>query len=276
MINTILASVALLASTALAGPGSAIVINQCSYDVHMANTPASGGGYNAINQMLSSGGSYSQVYTQLSNSNGWSIKLSKTGDFGSNLLQYEYTYHNDGTIWYDLSEVDGNPWDANWEITATNGCSPRQAAYRFATDDAYGMQSCSDSASITVTLCSGSSGAGSAPPAGKSSPEETWASAPTSEAPTSQAPAVPTSEAQGAPTHSWGGWIVGDKNVGVAKNVAADEDKKKASSPSTMVTSSVKAWNGPAVTVTNMVYETVTEAVTATRGHQHHPRHPHH
>ena len=31
------------------------------------------------------------------------------GSFGSDILQFEYTFHNDGIIWYDLSEVDGFP-----------------------------------------------------------------------------------------------------------------------------------------------------------------------
>ena len=279
MINTVLASVALLAATAVAGPGSAIVINQCSYDVHLANTPAADGGYSAINQILSSGGSYSQVYTELSNSDGWSIKLSQSDNFGSDILQYEYTYHDDGMIWYDLSEVNGNPWDGNWEITATGSCTPRQAAYRYSTDDAYGMQACADTSSITVTLCSGTSGGsggGSAAPS-YSSPAES-APAQSAPAPTSEAPA-PTSEAP-APsntntwTHTWG--VVGDK---VEATVA--KAKTKAPKPTTLVTSSVTAaWDGPAITITNLVYQTVTEHVTATgappaKRHAHHPRHPH-
>lgn len=259
MINTILTGVALLATTALAGPGSAIVINSCDYPVQLSNTPSAGGGYNAINQVLSAnGGSYSQVYTELTNGNGWSLKLAKTDNFISDVLQYEYTYHNDGTIWYDLSEVNGNPWDGNWEITATSGCTPRQAAYRFSTDDAYGMQSCADSASITVTLCSGTSGgAPSSPGWGSSSPSEAstgWAPAPTSAAP--------------APVQSWG---LGNK---VVESPAADAvPEKQAPTPS------ADAWDGPAVTVTNVAYETVTQIVTATgrphKRHVHHPRHPH-
>jgi hypothetical protein len=260
MINTILTGVALLATTALAGPGSAVVINACDYDVQLSNTPSAGGGYNAINKVLSSnGGSYSQVYTELTNGNGWSLKLAKTDNFISNVMQYEYTYHNDGTIWFDLSEVNGNPWDGNWEITATSGCTPRQAAYRFSTDDAYGMQSCADTASITVTLCSGTSGgAPSSPGWGPSSP--------------SQAPA-PTSEAP-APQQSWG---LGNKVVeSPAGNVV---DNKQAPTPSPSPTPSADAWNGPAVTVTNIAYETVTQIVTAAgrphKRHVHHPRHPH-
>lgn len=254
MINTILTGVALLATSALAGPGSATVINSCSYDVNLANTPAADGGYNTISQTLSSGGSYSQVYTELSNGDGWSLKLAKDTNFDSDVLQYEYTYHDDGTIWFDLSEVNGNPWDGNWEITATSGCTPRQAAYRFSTDDAYGMQSCADSASITVTLCSGTSGgAPSSPSEGTTS----WASTPTT--------------AVSSPSYGLGNKVVESPagDVGLAKEAPA----------TTPTTTPVDTWNGPAVTVTNVVYETATQIVTAVarphKRHVHHPRHPH-
>ena len=263
MINTILTGVALLATGALAGPGSATVINQCSYDVHLSNTPSAGGGYSAIDQTLSSGGSYSQVYTQLSNGNGWSIKLSQSDNFGSNIMQYEYTYHDDGTIWYDLSEVDGNPWDGNWEITASAGCTPRQAAYRFSTDDAYGMQACADTASITVTLCSGSSGG--APSGYSPSPSET--AAPTSEAP------APTTETS-APTttktkkshHTWG-----------INRVAESPDGDVGHAKAAPTPTAEDTWDGPAVTVTNLAFQTVTQIVTATaQPHKRHVHHPHH
>lgn len=156
MKSSIIASLALVASAA-AKIGSAIVVNKCTYDVYLVNTPSANGGYSDISKVLSSEGTYSQQYTELSNGNGWSLKLAKnSGD--TSILQYEYTFHNDGTIWYDLSAVDGNPWDSNWEITSDSStCVPRQAAYRYATDDAYGMQSCPDDSTITVTLCSGES-----------------------------------------------------------------------------------------------------------------------
>jgi len=152
-----IASLALVAGAVVNAAGSAVVVNKCNYPVYLFNTPSAGGGFSEIDKVLPSDGSYTQQWTQLTNGNGWSIKLSNSTSLAS-ILQYEYTFHNDGIIWYDLSEVDGNPWNANWEITADSAsCIPRQAAYRYATDDAYGMQSCPDSSTITVTLCSGES-----------------------------------------------------------------------------------------------------------------------
>lgn len=157
MKNAIFASAALVAG-AVAQIGNAIVVNSCDYDVYLFNTPSANGGYSEIDKVLSPNGQYEQEWTELTNGNGWSIKLSNSTSL-ANILQYEYTFHDDGTIWYDLSEVNGNPWDGNWEITSsdTSICSPKQQAYRYATDDAYGMQACPQAASITVTLCSGDS-----------------------------------------------------------------------------------------------------------------------
>ena len=277
MMRTVLASAALVA--AANAIGDAIVVNKCSYDVYMANTPASGGGYSAVDQTLSSGASYSQQYTELSNGNGWSIKLSKAaGQFGSNILQYEYTFHNDGTIWYDLSEVNGNPWDGNWEITASSGCTPRQAAYRYATDDAYGMQACGDTATITVTLCSGDAAGGSSPPPA-SSPSQTWA--PTSAAPAPSTPAAPETTTAANKNHNGHHtWGFGENKVKAPAGDVVLDSSAPAPVASTPAATPSEAWNGPAVTVTNVHMETMTKYVTATaapaKRHVHHARHPHH
>ncbi|KAK5175193.1 uncharacterized protein LTR77_000330 [Saxophila tyrrhenica] len=276
MMRTALTSAALFA--AAQAIGDAIVVNKCSYDVYMSNTPAMGGGYSNIDKTLSSGATYSQTYTELSNGNGWSIKLSKEENaFQTNILQYEYTFHNDGTIWYDLSAVDGNPWDANWEITASKGCSPRQAAYRYATDDAYGMQSCGDDATITVTLCSGEAGAGSGSGGSPSS-----APAPTSEAPAPSSPVETSTKKQNGGNnwghHTWG--LEENKVAAAAGDALLDEPKSKApaQSPTTLATVH-KSFDGPAVTVTNVHMETLTKFVTATdapsKRHEHHRRHEH-
>jgi hypothetical protein len=150
-----------LASVAYAqSVGSAVVVNACDYEVYLANTPSADGGYQEIDAVLAAnGGTYGQVFTELSNGNGWSLKLSQSKALDS-IMQYEYTFHNDGTIWFDLSDVNGNPWDGNWEITSNSSkCVPKQSAYRYSTDDAYGMQACPQDSIITVELCSGDEGA---------------------------------------------------------------------------------------------------------------------
>ncbi|KAK5715834.1 hypothetical protein LTR17_016588 [Elasticomyces elasticus] len=299
----ILASAAFMATSAAAmSVGTAHVINKCTYDVYLANTPAADGGYTTIDKTLGPDDSYSQQWTELNGGNGWSIKLSKDDVPGGQLLQYEYTFHNDGTIWYDLSEVDGNPWDANWEITAdspSSTCSPKQQAYRYATDDAYGMQSCPQDAEITVTLCSGESqnddGAASASSsvaavtssiAAATSPSvySTTEAAPSStevapssvEAPTTTAEASTTSAESVASTtpvsstptstsayswrtHSW-------NQANAAQTTLAT---------STIATSTTST--GPdGVTVVEVETAVVTEIVTAYAKRNVHARHPHH
>ena len=155
MKNSVYATAALVAAAAADSVGKAVVVNKCNYDVTLVNVPSANGGYSEIDKTLSPYDTYTQSWTSLSNGNGWSIKLSNSTSL-ENILQYEYTFQNDGTIWYDLSEVNGNPWDGNWEITADSAsCTPKQQAYRYATDDAYGMQACPAESVITVTLCSG-------------------------------------------------------------------------------------------------------------------------
>lgn len=275
MLRTTLASAALVALAQAVG--DAIVVNKCSYDVYMSNTPAMGGGYSNIDQTLSSGDTYTQSWTELSNGNGWSIKLSKVaGAFQDNILQYEYTFHNDGTIWYDLSAVNGNPWDGNWEITASNGCTPRQAAYRYATDDAYGMQSCGDDATITVTLCSGD-GSGTSQPA----PTSSWGI--TTSAPLPVKTSTTKKQNGGHHTYLAANKVqapAGDAVLDVAKAPSPTPEAVTAPAPAPEAETPTDAYNGPAVTVTNVHMETMTKYVTATaapaKRHEHHARHPHH
>lgn len=251
MVNAAISSIALFTASAYA-LGRAHVVNKCSYDVYMCETPASGGGYQTVDKTLQPGDEWDQQYTSLSNGAGWSIKLSKNeGAFGSNILQYEYTYQNDNMIWYDLSCVDGNPWDGNWEITSnTDSCSPRQAAYRFATDDAYGMQSCASDASITVTLCSGEAGEDSDASSYSPSSEEASAVAPATYAPAS------TASAAWSPVYNF------------------DGDSPSATTFATQTTVAPTYAGGEAVTITEIVTEMATATAYAKR-HQHHPRGAH-
>lgn len=277
MRNAVIASTALMASTALAG--TAHVVNACKYDVYMANTPAQGGGYEPIDKCLNAGDSYSQEFTQLSNGMGWSIKLAKTPSYQTNLLQYEYTFHNDGIIWYDLSQVDGNPWDGDWMITASgDGCNPKQQAYRYATDDAYGMQSCPDQSEITVTLCSGEDQAdpivssqsadASSPAETGSAPAETYSAPAETSAPSSTEAASQPSKTQ-TRKH-------GHHHFSYGANGMVAKAAEITPSPTTLVTKQVATTNAGDydVTVTDIVTEVATAYVTAGARRHAHPHAP--
>lgn len=270
MINKIVASTAILATTALAqSAGSAIVINQCNYPVWVTNVPASGGGQSQIGpNTLQTGQSYSQSYTELSNGDGWSIKLSKSSSLDQ-IMQYEYTFHNDGIIWYDLSDVNGDPWEGDWTFTATGDCTPKQTAYQYSTDDAYGMQACPDTSSVTVTLCgTGSGGTSSGGGSWGSSP----AASPPASAPTSAAPAPSSPSAPYIPSiASIAPWNPAASGGSFGEKAAAPA----APESSTLATVVQNA----AQTVTNMHTVVVTEYVTASpvpapaKRHEHLHRH---
>lgn len=190
-----LTTAAFLASLPYASAlGSANVINQCTSDVYLYNVPSAGGGGVEVDKVIGPGDSYSQTYQTLTNNNGWSLKLSPTAALGQ-VMQFEYTYQGDSTLWYDISYVNGDPFNGDWIMTSdSTSCVPKQTYYRFSTDDSYGMQAgCSPDVSITVTMCPGG-----APADASSSPAPTTIAPAVDAAPaapaapsTTEAPAVP-------------------------------------------------------------------------------------
>jgi len=290
----VLASVALMATSAVAtSVGTAYVVNKCNYEVTLCNVPASDGGYSEIDQTLQPNDSYSQQWTELTNGNGWSIKLSKDTTL-ENIMQYEYTFHNDGTIWYDLSDVNGNPWDGNWEITAdspSSTCSPKQQAYRYATDDAYGMQACPQDSEITVTLCSGETqDDGGAASASSSVAAETSSIASATSVESYSTPASTPSSVSVAPETTT------VETTSSAESVASSTPASSASSTTgygwhhswhqanaavtTLATStsaiSATTTAPDGAVVVEVETAVVTEIVTATQYAKRHPHHPRH
>lgn len=281
--STLLASAAILAGTAYATtPGNAVVVNACSYPVYLSAVPAAGGGQQEVDTVLGHGQSWTQQFTELTNGDGWSIKMSKSSD-KSNPLQYEYTYHStDSVIWFDLSCVDGNPWDGNWEVTSSgnSACIPKQSFYRFATDDAFGMQDCPVDSDITVTLCSGEDQAesivsaiiaSSTPSAAPTTTTPTTTVVPTTTAtPTTTSTSTISSTTAVAPTTT--GHPLGWKS--------AHFYQEEAASQTTFVTATTAAVVNDGG---NVVVEVVTVVETATayetyvpgKRHVHHPDHPH-
>jgi len=311
----ILASAAIMATSALAqSVGSAIVVNACEYDVYLCNVPAAGGGYSEDDQTLSPNDTFTQQWTELSNAQGWSIKLSKSTNL-DNIMQYEYSFHDDGTIWYDLSDVNGNPWDGDWEITAespSSSCTPKQQAYRYATDDAYGMQACPQDSTITVTLCSGESqndgGAASASSsvAAETSSIATATSISVYSTPSSAAPETTSAETTSAETTSAETTsaepttsiesTTSAESVASTTPVASSTPTSSASPISTYgyrshswyqanaaattlatstIATSTTTTAPDGVTVVDVETAVVTEVVTATQYAKRHPHHPH-
>ncbi|QIW97162.1 hypothetical protein AMS68_002680 [Peltaster fructicola] len=294
--STILASAAILAGSALAStPGKAIIVNACNYPVYLGAVPSADGGYSESDATLAHGDSWNQTWTQLTNGNGWSLKLSKSSDL-SHPLQYEYTYHADeSVIWFDLSCVDGNPWDGNWEVTSSgnSACTPKQSFYRYATDDAFGMQDCPHDSDITVTLCSGEDQAESiissivsAVAPATTATSTTPVAATTTHTVAATTPTVTalqnTWTQHAAATQTTGSGFDGSKYFGGAVQ------EKVAVNPTTLATVTTPAAaatvnaavvdaDGDIVTVVETVVETAIAYETYVPGkrHVHHPEHPH-
>lgn len=260
MKNSVFATAALVAAAAADSVGSAVVINKCNYDVTLANVPSDNGGYSEIDKTLSTDGTYTQQWTELSNGNGWSIKLSNSTSL-DNILQYEYTFQNDGTIWYDLSEVNGNPWDGDWEITSdTSSCSPKQQAYRYATDDAYGMQACPQAATITVTLCSGES-------------QDDGAAASVSSSAAAQTTSAYSTTASAPASSAFGG------SASSVKSSSASAQSPTTTFQTSTITSAATSGNGDVVVTQTQVFTTTQWShkwsPPSKRDGHHHRRHQH-
>jgi len=270
--TAIVASAALMATSALAqSVGSAVVVNACEYPVYLYNTPAADGGYEAIDQQLeANGGQYSQQFTELSNGCGWSLKLSPNTSL-SNIMQYEYTYQGNDIIWFDLSDVNGNPWNSDWEVTADGNCDPKDQAYRYSTDDAYGMQACNSNSTITVTLCSGESQNNGA----ASSASVSVAAATSTEAPaTTSVASTPSFVATGYTDIAVS--VSTTPSSAPAASTPSSEVAVPTTSPTTFatLTTAVTTAQG-GVTITQVDTAIVTDIVTATAWH-HWQRHEHH
>ena len=153
-----------LAPSALA-VGSASVTNNCGYPIYYASIS----GEAEPMQALYPGGSYSEAYTLPDT--GVSIKLAMNNSESGPLSQFEFTWAT-GSVFYDLSNINGYPFSSGGmtvtpsisddpsnptcvPIECPAGASVCSAAYN-QPDDTRTMV-CSDSASLSLTLCSGGS-----------------------------------------------------------------------------------------------------------------------
>lgn len=151
-----------LAPSALA-VGSASVTNMCQYPIYYASIA----GQAEALQVMQPGGGMSEAYTMPNQ--GVSIKLAMNDSLSGPISQFEFTWAA-GKINYDLSNINGYPF-ASGGMTVTPsisndpnnptcvpivcpaGASVCSAAYNAPADTR--TMVCSDSASISLTLCSG-------------------------------------------------------------------------------------------------------------------------
>jgi len=223
------------------------------------------------------GDSYSHTYETAPNGGGWSIKLAPgindVDDPEKPIMQWEYTFLNDGEIWYDLSGVDGSPYGDDWEISNDNPtCAVEQKQYLHPTDDTKMQGSCQDSTSIKVTLCpnggSGGNSSDSTPPPPDYSAGDSSSTTSTTSSTVDPAAYTPEVEAAGetivetaaqttavAQETQWGGR--GGSHRG---NWGPPQKRATDAAPTTLAT--------------RVATEVPSAQVTAVKRHEHRARHP--
>jgi Blastomyces yeast-phase-specific protein len=148
---TILAAVSSLSSLASA-VGNAVVLNNCAFPVYVWSVDSTVSQEYTINQ----GQSYSEVLHSDPTTGGVAIKITTVEDGLYNSSPetiYAYSLTN-GEVWYDLSDVFGDPFSGS-PLTVTpsdascgtiswpDGVSPTGSQ----------VNVCEDAANITLTLC---------------------------------------------------------------------------------------------------------------------------
>ena len=140
-------------------PGQVQVINACSFPIYLVVCSQNPSTCSGDSTLAANSGTWSQVYVPGSEG-GQSIKISTTSGAGD-ILQFEYT-NDDPVLWYDISEVNGNPFGQyGFTMTSTDStcgqghCAPPATSCpAIFTDPTNGIPyRCGISAGIGVTLC---------------------------------------------------------------------------------------------------------------------------
>lgn len=149
---------AVLASSFLASvvfAGSANVVNNCPSDLYLWSV----GDVAAPMVTISAGANWTEAY-QTRAYGGISIKISPTID-DTSIVQFEYTL--DDKLWYDLSNVNGNPFRSSDLLLSSKGttcqdiaCPAGESNCKMAYtvfDDDYATHACDGGIDLTLTMC---------------------------------------------------------------------------------------------------------------------------
>lgn len=174
---------ALLSTIPATLAASAVVVNNCGTQIYLASVKNNN---NAKPQPLAANGRYSEPLSVANN--GVSIKVSQAP--GGAVAQFEFTLAGDGKVYYDISNIDGNPFAAHGvslvpsikSSTANPTCVTIDCPPGARCDAAYNLPDdvrtkvCPGSADLVFTVCtksklsSGSGNTGAAPAAPAPSP----------------------------------------------------------------------------------------------------------
>lgn len=152
-------ALALVAATTVSA-GTTTLLNKCSFPVYFSTVSD----FAAPVKTLQSGETYNESYLTNPNGGGVSVKIAKDPSLAS-ATQFEYTLMP-GTLWYDLSNINGDPFQADGMSLMTSDPNCRNVlcpagntickeAYNQPFDD-WATAGCNSVPNTALTLCAGS------------------------------------------------------------------------------------------------------------------------
>ena len=138
--------------------GSAIVVNECSFTIYVrvaANTGPNGSPVTGPLQTLNPGDAYDLTFeTPATGGVDYRVATSDPSTT-SDILNFEYTVdQGSGEVFYDVSTVQGNPFQANgYALDPTDNTCTAIVCGAGATNCDQGTHTCRDTANLQLNVC---------------------------------------------------------------------------------------------------------------------------
>ncbi|KJZ73892.1 hypothetical protein HIM_06785 [Hirsutella minnesotensis 3608] len=149
---SLLAAVGAMANVATA-LGNARIVNSCTFPV---TAWSAGDNLAGPFKLTPGGGTYGEVFTRDAGSGGRALKVTLEDDgLYTGKPQTIYAYNlNGSTIWYDLSDVFGDPFRGHKIIVASDNASCGQIVMENGVPAAGSqVKNCDSAFNVTMTLC---------------------------------------------------------------------------------------------------------------------------
>ncbi|OQE23883.1 hypothetical protein PENSTE_c008G02565 [Penicillium steckii] len=153
---TTISLASLMAMTPLVNAlGSAIVHNKCDFPAYLWSVGSSA---SDAHLLVANDGGYSELYRTDDTSGGIALKITLEEDgltTGKPQTVFSYALGNEGKIFYDLSDVFGDPFSGHAlsVVPEDESCKSINWGGGISTSYVSNTESCSQDASVTLTLC---------------------------------------------------------------------------------------------------------------------------
>ncbi|KAK3185422.1 hypothetical protein K4F52_005732 [Lecanicillium sp. MT-2017a] len=140
-------------ATTVTAVGNAGVVNNCNHEVSLWSV---GSSISDAHVLAANGGKYAEKYTRDPKTGGRALKITKERDglyTGKPQTNFAYTL-DPGRIWYDLSDVFGDPFAGHKLAVVPSNSDCRSIVWDNGTPPA-GSQTrdCDSESDVTLTLC---------------------------------------------------------------------------------------------------------------------------